>query len=81
VCFIFANIENVSASYSAPELLKMIKECKNMFVFDDLANLKFTEVPVPYLKQYKKLIELGDAYLITDKGVQKQKIISRKEER
>jgi S-DNA-T family DNA segregation ATPase FtsK/SpoIIIE len=80
VCFIFANIDNVQASYSAPELLKMIKEYKNMFVFDDLANFKFTEVPVPYLKQYKKIIELGDAYFISDKGVQKLKTINRKEE-
>lgn len=81
VCFIFTNIENVSAGYSAPELLKMIRDYKNMFVFDDLANLKLMEVPNTYLKQYKKLIELGDAYLITEKGVQKHKIINRKEER
>lgn len=80
VCFIFANVENVQASYNAPELLKMIKEYKNLFIFDDLANLKFVEVPVPYLKQYKKLIELGDAYFMSDKGVQKLKIINRKEE-
>lgn len=80
VCFIFANVENLATSYSAPELLKMIKEYKNMFVFDDLVNLKITEVAVSYLKQYKKLIELGDSYLITDKGVQKQKIINRKED-
>lgn len=80
VCFIFANIENIQSGYNAPELLKIIKETKNLFIFDDLVNLKFTEVSALYLKQYKKVIELGDAYFLTDKGVQKIKTINRKEE-
>jgi S-DNA-T family DNA segregation ATPase FtsK/SpoIIIE len=80
VCFIFADVENASVAYGASELLKMLKENKNMFVFDDISNLKFLEIPANVLRQYKKEIELGDSYFITEKGVQKQKIIFGKDE-
>jgi S-DNA-T family DNA segregation ATPase FtsK/SpoIIIE len=79
VCFIFADVENVQIGYSAPELLKIIRDSKNLFFFDDLSNLKFTEVSGAHLKHYKKLIESDDAYLITEKGIQKLKCINGKE--
>jgi S-DNA-T family DNA segregation ATPase FtsK/SpoIIIE len=80
VCFIFAEVENVSVAYGASELIKMIRDNKNMFVFDELSNLKFLDIPTTVLRQYKKEIELGDSYFITEKGVQKQKIIYGKGE-
>lgn len=79
VCFIFSNIDNIPISYSAPEMLKMIREYKNMFLFDDVHNFKFNDVPIPYLKKFKKPIELGDAYFITDQGMQKLKTINMKD--
>ena len=80
VCFIFADVENATIAYGASELLKLLKENKNTFVFEDLANLKLLEVPVAVVRNYKKEIELGDSYFITEKGVQKQKIIFGKDE-
>jgi S-DNA-T family DNA segregation ATPase FtsK/SpoIIIE len=74
VCFVFA-VENVAVPFGAPELLKIVKENKNLFVFDDLTNLKFNDVTPSVAKQYKKLIELGDAFFISDKGTQKLKTI------
>lgn len=80
VCFLFANIENIQIAYSAPEILKMIKECKDTFLFDDLADLKLQDVSTSILRQYKKAIELGDAYYITEKGIQKLKTVHIKED-
>jgi len=80
VCFIFADVENAAVAYGASELLKMLKEYKNMFLFDDLSNLKFLDVSAAVVRQYKKEIDLGDSYFITEKGVQKQKIIFGKGE-
>lgn len=75
VCFLFTDVENAPVAYGASELLKLLKDSKNTFVFEDLSNLKFTEVAINYIRQYRKEIELGDSYFITEKGVQKQKII------
>ena len=61
-------------------MLKLVKEYSYIFVMDDLSNLKLIDVNTATLRQYKKLIELGDAYMITEKGVSKQKIIHIKEE-
>lgn len=80
VCFLFANIANVGIAYGATEMLKLVKEYSYLFVMDDLANLKLIDINAATLRQYKKLIELGDAYMITEKGVSKQKIVHVKEE-
>ena len=78
ICFIFAEIENVSIAYGSSEMMKMVKDYKYLFVLDDLANLKLVDINAAVVRKYKKMIELGDGYLITDKGVQKQKIIHMK---
>lgn len=80
VCFMFSEVDNVAAGYSAPELLKLVKDNKNVFAFDNVSNLKLIDVPMNALKQYKKEIELGDSYYITEKGIQKLKIIISKKE-
>ncbi len=75
VCFVFANVENVSVPFNGPEGMKLAKECKHIYVCDDLVNLKLTDIAAATARRYKKALELGDAYLITDKDVSKQKII------
>lgn len=80
VCFIFADVENTAVAYGASDLLKLLKEYKNMYLFDDLSNLKFFDISTTLIRQYKKEIDLGDSYFITEKGVQKQKIIFGKDE-
>ena len=79
VCLVFADADNVNVSYNSPELLKLCKEADHLFVCDDLANLKLVDLSSATLREYKKPIELGDTYLITHKGIQKQKTIHAKE--
>lgn len=50
-------------AYGATEMLKLVKEYSYLFVMDDLANLKLLDINAATLRQYKKLIELGDAYM------------------
>jgi S-DNA-T family DNA segregation ATPase FtsK/SpoIIIE len=75
VCFAFEDVENIQIGYSASDTLKFIKENKNIFFMDDLSNAKFMDISVMLARQYKKPIELGDGYWITDKGIQKVKTI------
>lgn len=80
VCFLFSAIENVGVAYGASEMLKMVKDYSCLFVMDDLANLKLMDIGAATQRQFKKPVELGDAYMITEKGVRKQKIIHMKED-
>lgn len=79
VCFLFANIDNVPGGYGASEMTKMVKEYACVFAMEDIANLKVVETGQQGRK-FKKLLELGDAYMITDKGISRQKIIHMKED-
>ncbi len=69
VFFVLAGIENAAVSYSANEILKHVKEGKNILFFDNLANIKLTDVTAGIQKQYKKPLETGDAFYITGSGV------------
>lgn len=73
VCFIFEDVENVNIGFGASDILKFIKENKNVFFMDDIANIKFMDVSVTVARQFKKPIEVGDGYWISDKGIQKIK--------
>ncbi len=71
VLFILSGIENAAIGYGANDLMKQIKEGKNILFFDDLAGIKLTDVPAGIQRQFKKSVEAGDAYYITTGGVRK----------
>lgn len=70
---IVSGLENASISYSANDILKGIKDKKNLLFFDDLANLKIFDLSYSLTKQFKKQIELGDGYYIKDNDCYKLK--------
>lgn len=73
MCIIFANFANENIQYGSPEVIKMIKENRNVVVFDDLVNFKPFEVSYAVVKQFKKPIEKGDGYWIKGNDVVKMK--------
>lgn len=75
ILFIFSNIENVAISYNSPDILKQIKENKNMFLFEDLANQKILEIPNTMIREFKKNIGACEGYYIRDNDVFKVKLI------
>lgn len=79
-CILYANIKNETISYSAPDALKMLKESPNMMVFEDLSNFKVFELPFATTKEFKKPIELGDAYYIKGNETRKMKTVLSAEE-
>lgn len=64
VCVILGGVENANIPYSAPEVLKKIKEEQKLILFDDVGNLKLFDLPYGAIKKYKKSLELGDCYFI-----------------
>lgn len=73
MCIIFANLANENIQYSSPEVIKMIKENRNVVVFDDLVNFKPFELNYAVVKANKKPIEKGDGYWIKGNDVYKMK--------
>lgn len=65
ICFIFANIDNAEVSYNGPEILKRLKDSKNILYFDALAKLKFIQVSQSALRHSGK-IQLQDGYYFPD---------------
>ena len=63
---IVGNYENVNVPYSAPEIIKKLKESRQFFFFDDIANLKIIDMPLAVVRNFKKPIEQGDCYFIKD---------------
>lgn len=72
VCII-TFVENANIPYSAPEILKNIREQRNFMYFDDMSNMKIFDVPLAMMRNHKKPIELGDGYYIKDNECMKLK--------
>lgn len=75
ICFLFAQVENASAGYGASEMAKQMKELNTLLVMDDISNLKIMDIGPAVLRQFKKPLNLGDGYIVTDQAVQKLKIV------
>jgi S-DNA-T family DNA segregation ATPase FtsK/SpoIIIE len=70
---IFSNVENIPVAYGAPELLKMIKDKNNILYFDDLKSCKLAEISLAESKKHKKVTEVGDAFFITERSINRIK--------
>lgn len=66
---IFSNVENAPVAYGAPELLKMLKDTNNILYFDDLKTCKIAEISLAESRKYKRPVEVGEAYFITERSI------------
>lgn len=75
VGIIVGDFENVQISFSSPDIYKYLRDFKNVIFFDDLMNFKIFDLSLAVIKQYKKPIEIGDAYYIKEHSVDKVKTV------
>lgn len=73
--FIICNIENAAIGFSSGEMMKYLKENRNLLFFDNLSNLKLFDVSAAQLRKYKKTIDVGDAYFFKEQDVEKIKTV------
>ena len=66
-------VENANVPYSSPELLKTVRDQRNMLLFDDIGNLKVFDAPLALQRTFKKPIETGDCYYFRDNDCVKLK--------
>ena len=72
---IFANYQNASVSYDAPDAIRTIKQDQHVIFFEDLDNLKPFDVAYEEIKANRKHLGVGDAYYINDNLVVKLKLV------
>ena len=68
-------MENAATGFGASEMLKQVKEINTMIAMEDISAIKNVDLPNGAAKQYKKPIELGDAYLFKGQDVSKIKVV------
>lgn len=62
ILFVFAEVNDEQIGYSAPPLLKSIRETRKAFLFSNIADQKFFDINVAQARKYKAALELGQAY-------------------
>ena len=65
-CILFSAMENAAIPYTAPEMLKNIRDSHHVLYFDDISNMKIFDVPLAIARAFKKPIEQGDGYYMRD---------------
>ena len=73
VCVIFTDLDNASIPYSAPEVLKMMKNARRFLMFEEAGDIKLADLGTATLRRYKKPLTPGDAYFVTDTAISKLK--------
>jgi S-DNA-T family DNA segregation ATPase FtsK/SpoIIIE len=75
VCIMITDIENVNIGFGSPEVLKLLRDNKNLVVFENLGEQKLYDVPLAYMKEYVKPLEAGEAYRIVGNSLTKVKTV------
>lgn len=81
ICIILSQIENSPIGFNSCEVIKQMKESRTLFIFDDLSEQKLVDVPAAVLRENKKPLRVGDAYMIKNSAVEKVKIIKNSSEK
>lgn len=76
IFILFSNIDNLSITFNANEILKSIKESKKFIVFDEISNIKLFEVSTSIAKKYPKQNSPDDVFFYTENSILKVKIVS-----
>lgn len=69
ICILLTDVENTMISFSSPEPYRLLKDQRNFLVFDDLANIKLFDVPLPTIRKFKRKLTKGEAYYIRENDI------------
>lgn len=75
IFLLMSNVENANIAFSAPDLLKIIKDNRRYLIFDDVSNIKLCDISISITKKYAKPIELCDAFYVNENELTKLKTV------
>ena len=74
VCIIFSEVDNAPVAYSSPEIMKLLRDNKKAFIFENMADIKVYDIPANIQRDNNKALEIGDSYIINGNEIMKAKI-------
>lgn len=73
IAFMFSDIDDVTVSYSGPELLKKFKEAKKGIITSNLQEFKFCDLPSGAMRN-NRTVNAGDVFLLDGSDVTRIKL-------
>ena len=74
--FLFTGIDDVNIGYSASDLYKKIKESKNAYIFTNLQEHKVFDIPISFMRQNKKQLEITQGYYLKESEINKIRFVT-----
>ena len=75
VLILMTNVENAAIPFSAPDLMKIVKDNRRYIIFDDISYIKLCDLSVSIEKKYAKPIEFCDAFYVNENELTKIKTV------
>ncbi len=77
ICFLLTDVENNMISFTAGDLLKLAKDTKNYIIFEEIKNVKVTDVPMSASREFKKPLDKDDAYVFKGESIEKIRTVAK----
>lgn len=75
VCVLLTNLDNAPIGFSSPEAVKLLKDSKNLVIFENISEQKVHDVPLAQVREFAKPLEAGEAYRVVGSQLMKIKTV------
>lgn len=78
VCILLTNLDNAPIGFSSPEAVKLLKDARNMMIFENISEQKLQDVPLAKSREFAKPLENGEGYLVAGSQMMKVKTVLKR---
>ena len=64
-------------SFSAGELLKQVRDTKSFIIFENIKNIKVTDISMGVARTFKKELDVNDAYVIQGDKIERVRVVQK----
>ncbi|MBO5460397.1 MAG: type VII secretion protein EssC [Ruminococcus sp.] len=75
VSILLTNLDNAPIGFSSPEAVKVLKDSKNLMIFENISEQKVHDVPLAQVREFAKPLEAGEAYRVVGSQLTKVKTV------
>ena len=79
VFFIFAGIENKAISYSAPEMIRHLKEMQQAIVFENASQIRAFDIGMSEVRANADKLGRNDAFIVSEEHLQRIRLTATEE--
>lgn len=76
VCFLYTDLQNEPITFTSGDVLKSVKDKKQLVAFENIKNIKPVEVSAMIARDFKKPLEGMDAYYFVDDTIEKVRTLT-----